>query len=60
MNPEELDKLTDEELKLIALKGENLHRPNSRASIAVRILEIRTKYGKSKEGQENGEANNQS
>lgn len=41
MDPEELDKLTDEELRQIVLRGENLHRPNSRASIAIRILDIR-------------------
>ena len=41
MDPEELDKLTDEELWQIVLRGENLHRPNSRASIAIRILDAR-------------------
>ena len=58
MNPEELDKLTNEELRVIALRGENLHRPYSASSIALRILDLRK--NESTKGQTNGKADNQS
>lgn len=38
---EELEKMTDEELKAIVIRGDNLHIPNSQASTAKRILDYR-------------------
>lgn len=38
---DELEKMTDDELKAIVIQGDNLHIPNSRASTAKRILDYR-------------------
>ena len=50
---DELNKMTDEELEEIVIKGENLHIQNSRASTAKRILDLRRQKSIQKATQQN-------